>query len=329
MKNLIRLALTVLCAGAFSLAQAAPPPNNYTDAGTVISNVATVDYEVNGVPGTETSPPADITVDELVDVDTTFAAGGNVVVSQPDTDRPMLFQVTNIGNAAEIYDLGLNVTIGGDDFDPTGPQLYLDDGDQLFEPGADDGAPITVTPSMNPDASRYVWVVADIPGSLTDGDIGIVELTATAQTGTGAPGAVFAGAGAGGVDAVVGANGGDDADQGSYEVSDVTVALAKVAAVTDQFAGTSAIPGATITYTLTLTVTGSGTAEDVVITDPIPADTTYVNASIELDGNPMGDGNGDADECDHNATTPGVVTCDLGDITGPATRTVVFEVTID
>lgn len=329
MKNLIRLTITVLCAGAMGLAQAAPPPNNYTAAGQTISNVATVDFEVNGIPDTESSPPVVITVDELVDVDTTFSAGGNVIVAQPDTDRPMLFQITNIGNAAEVYDLGLNVAIGGDDFNPTGPQIYLDDGDQLFEPGADDGAPITVTPSMNPDVSRYIWVVVDIPGSLADGDIGIVELTATAQTGTGLPGAIFAGAGAGGVDAVVGANGGDDAAQGSYEVSDVVVALAKAAVVTDQFGGTSPIPGATITYTLTLTVTGSGTAESVVITDPIPADTTYVNASIELDGNPMGDGNGDADECDHNATTPGVVTCDLGDIAGPATRTVVFEVTID
>ena len=62
-------------------------------------------------------------------------------------------------------------------------------------------------PVLNADGFVIVLVVNDIPAGVVDTNIGITRLTADARTGTGAPGATFAGAGNGingAVDAVVG-----------------------------------------------------------------------------------------------------------------------------
>jgi uncharacterized repeat protein (TIGR01451 family) len=46
----------------------------------------------------------------------------------------------------------------------------------------------------------------------------------------------------------------------------------------------SVVPGATITYTVLITNTGTGTATNVIATDPLPTYTTYVANSTRLNG---------------------------------------------
>ncbi|WP_221796953.1 DUF11 domain-containing protein [Oceanobacter mangrovi] len=61
----------------------------------------------------------------------------------------------------------------------------------------------------------------------------------------------------------------------------------KTVEVTDDSLGgstQSAIPGATLTYTLTVNNLGSLAASNVVVEDIIPANTTYVASSVKLDG---------------------------------------------
>ena len=62
--------------------------------------------------------------------------------------------------------------------------------------------------------------------------------------------------------------------------------------------------------------------------DPIPAGTTYVPGTIELDSAPLTDTPGDG--ADFNVTNPGAITVDLGDLTSASPlRTITFRVTIN
>lgn len=72
--------------------------------------------------------------------------------------------------------------------------------------------------------------------------------------------------------------------------------------------------GDTIIYTVTVTNTGDVTAEDVVLTDPVPTGTTFVPGSVTIDGSP-------APGADPNVGIP------LGDIPPGGSVTVIFHVT--
>lgn len=107
------------------------------------------------------------------------------------------------------------------------------------------------------------------------------------------------------------------------------VSVAKSAVVNDQSGGDKAVSGATITYALAVTVSGNGTAAGLVITDPIPANTTYTAGTLRLDGASLSDAK-DGDEGDVGGTTAGTVTVTLGEMTGASgTKTITFDVKIN
>ena len=142
---------------------------------------------------------------------------------------------------------------------------------------------------MNADDVITVFVVADIPVGLVDGNIADIDLSVDSNTATGAPGTVVVGGGDGGTDAVVGSSNGTDSATESYLVSDVLVSLFKSVSILDPFGGSDPVTGATITYSIDVTVTGGSTASSVIISDPIPVNTTYVSSSMALGGVPLTD----------------------------------------
>ncbi len=321
------LALTLLIAIMSSLpAQAAG-----TIAGTDISNTASVTYTLNGTPITENSTPAVVTVAEILDVDVTLQSP-QLPVAPGDSNQAIVFTVTNTGNGTETFSLAGLSTIAGDDFDPvlaTPDAIFFDtDGSGDLSPGDTPYAPGTNDPSLAPDASVTVLVVNDIPAGLLDTNVGQTRLTATSLTGAGAAGTVIAGGGDGGVDAMVGSSEGDDFDTGEYIVETIDVTVVKTATVSDPFGGSTPVPGAQITYQITTTVTGTGTAAGAFVSDPVPANTTYLPASITLNGAALTDA-ADADAGEFDASGP-TVTVQLGDVSdadGP--QVVEFIVVID
>jgi len=302
-----------------------------TPAGTVIENTATVSFDAGGTLLTLDSNTTTLTVDERIDVTITVQSP-QVLVSASDTNRALLFTVTNIGNGSETFQLSIDSAIVGDDFDPVPsiPAIYFDTdssgdfnvGDIAYTPGTND-------PLLAPDETVDILLVNDIPGTAVNGQIGRSELTATSLTGTGAPGTEFSGQGDGGVDAVIGTSGGAVADMGEYLVSDVSVNVVKSQLIADPFGGSEPVPGATITYTITVEVTSAGTAAGSIVSDPIPDFTTFVPASITLNAAAISDAT-DADAGEFDTSGVPTVVVRLGDLTqAGGVQTVVFQVLID
>jgi len=302
-----------------------------TAAGTNITNSATVNYIVGGTPATATSNTVTVTVAEILNIAVTWQDASSVLVAPSDTNKVLTFRVTNTGNGSDSYTLLVNTLIGGDNFDPALASVYLDaNANGVYNAGTDTlHVAGTNDPVVAANAYATVFVLSNIPGALADGNTGNLTLTATSKTGSGAAGTVIAGAGESGTDAVVGTSTATQTVQGTYLVSSVTVSVVKSAVIIDQFGGATPVPGATIRYTITVTVVGIGTAVGVVITDPIPANTTYTVNTLKLNAGALTDG-ADADAGDVGATTPGTVRVALGTLTSAsAVQTITFDVVIN
>ncbi len=298
-----------------------------TLAGTDITNVATASYETPG--GTTInvdSNPVVIKVDELLDVVVDNSDPGDIATQPGDTGKVLTFQVTNSGNGNEEFTLTADVNKPGDDFDPTLVQIVLDtNGNGVYDPGVDQVYVAgTNDPALDPDESITVFVIVDTPGTPTDGDRAEVNLAAVANTGSGAPGTSFDGQGDGGGDAVVGTTGADDDDSGFLAIQAAILELIKSATVVDPFGGDKAVPGSVITYQIIANVTGSGNLINLVVSDPIPADTTYIAESITFEGTGKSDAT-DADEGSFNGTQ---ISVDVGTVPAGESRTITFRVTI-
>jgi len=328
--------LAVLALSATQVVQAAG-----TAAGAAIANSVTLDFDLAGSPQQVISNADTVTVQELIDVVAVWQDAANVQTASPDTDRVLTFLVRNTGNGVETFTLGIdNSPATGDDFDPGNPRIHIDgngnssyDGpatDPLYVPGSND-------PVLDANATDSVTIFAlnDIPAGRSDGETGDSRLqvqSATTGAAGAAPGTVLPGAGDGGIDAVTGASNADADVIGSYQVlnAPLDVAIIKSGQVINDGVSCnsppcSPVPGATIRYALQVDVTGTGTADNLVITDSIPANTTYVPASISLDAAPQTD-NVDADAGSYSS---GIVTVDLGSVPGPATRVITLDVTIN
>ena len=313
-------ALALLASGSAAIASG-------TQAGTVVNNTARASYSLpNGGTGSVDSNTVSITVDELLNVSVASADGGDVDVTAGSTARVLSFTVTNNGNGSEAFRLTATNSMAGDDFDPTATAIYLDtNGNGQYDPGVD-LAYIAGTndPVLAADASTTVFILSSIAATQTDTQRAGLDLDAVAVTGSGAPGTSFAGAGAGGGAAVVGATGADGEATGFYRVSAATVSFVKSATVADPFGGTSAVPGSIITYTLVATVNGSGSLADLVVTDAIPAGTTYRAGTLTLEGNALTD----VTDVDAGEATATAITTRLGTVAAGQARTVTFKVNV-
>lgn len=319
-----RLSVITLLASAACITQPAFAAG--TLAGTNIENIATASFDVGAGTVDIQSNAAVILVDELLDVTVTSSDPGDVATTNGATNAALTYRVTNNGNGPESYRLTPNVANGGDDFDPVFAQIVIDaNNNNVYDPGVDTVYVAgTNDPLLAPDQGVTIFVLTNIPATQTNGQRANVSVTAAATTGTGAPGTTFAGQGQGGGDAVVGTSGADGEASGFLRVDAASVALAKSAAVVDPFGGSNAVPGATITYTITATVSGAGSLTNLVVNDPIPAGTTYVAGSLTLQSTLLTDA-ADADAGNFNGSRISVA---LGNVPAGQTRTITFRTVI-
>ena len=192
------------------------------------------------------------------------------------------------------------------------------------------------------DASVTVLIVADTPAGLTMGQSALYDLVATAvDAGTLNVSTQTAGPNTAGVDTVFldisGSAVGDGATGWKalgnrclqrIRCAHENLSLNKTVTVLDQWGGTLPIPGATLRYTIVATTSGGGTANNVVISDPLPLNTVYIANSLKLNNTALTDA-ADTDAGDVGATTPNAVTVKLGNLTSASPiQTITFEVKI-
>ena len=315
-----------LLAGIAIAVSASPAFARGTLAGTAIENTAVATFDGPGGSVQVPSNQVTVTVDELIDPVVEGNDPGDVIALPGATGAVHSFTLTNNGNGSEAFVLTAVHTNGGDEFDPTANSIVIDSNNNgVYDEGIDTVyVPGTNDPVLAPDESVAVFVLSDIPSAVSDGDRGQVTLVADSATGTGAPGTSFAGAGEGGGNAVLGASGGTDEDDGFFVISSAAVALLKSATIVDPFGGNTAVPGSIITYSLTANATGSGSVTGVVISDAIPTGTVYEPASMTLAGAALTDASGD----DAGTFSGTGISVDLGTVTGGTSQTVTFQVRI-
>lgn len=305
-----RILVLATAAGALLLSQQALAVG--TDAGVTVSNQAQVDYEVatiaqepilsdpagNSTPGLGSGAnTTDFVVDNRVDFTLVeFGLIGATQVNPGQANPVTTFQLTNTGNATQDYsltavNLAAGATVNGntDTDDMSNLRVFADtNGSGDFNAGD-----LTFVDELAEDASILVFIVADAPTSLVNGDVANVEMTATTHdSGTvgtldplttddaGIPDSaatvevVFADDGAG----VVGD--GIQTAQDGYIVSSAALTITKTSEViSDPFnlgVNPKAIPGATIEYSITVLNTGAVDAEQVQVADVLDANLTLL-----------------------------------------------------
>lgn len=294
-------------------------------AGTLIENTAQASYD--GGDGTRTvdSNTVVLTVDELLDV--TVASLESGALGTSPGSAVLKFELTNTGNGPEAYELSVDTVVAGNDFDATLDGIAVDtNGNGEYDPGIDTILPAGgTTDVLDADANLTVFVLLTVPDSAGDGDQSDIALRADAVTGTGAPGTVFVGQGVDGTNAIVGSGSATSNAPGALIVGITTVQLDKTASILDPFGGSNAIPGAVVTFTITANVTGSGSVDDLVVTDAIPDGTTYETGTLALGGSALTDASGD----DAGEASASGISVDLGTVPGGESRAITFDVTID
>ena len=298
-------------AGLFSMgaAQAAG-----TLSGVSIDNLATLNYSVGtviqpaiGSSATGNTAGAGTATSFVVDnkVNLTLTETGNVVtsVSPGSVNQVTTFTVTNLGNTAQGYtfaaanQLAGSAVIGGiaDTIDVSNFRVFVDSNSNgIYDPLVDTA---TTLLTLAPDATRAVFVVADIPVGATNGQQANITLTATTTTtGTTTPVVATVGADTAGVDIVfadaltaelafVGASPARDAAataRDAYRIASAVISVTKTSTLMcDPFNGSSAdrknIPGAIVRWTITISNAAGATTSATLaqVSDTLNANTTF------------------------------------------------------
>ena len=296
------LAITVVTLAATFSAYAIGTP-----AGTSITNQATVDFEdVNGNPLQQLSNIVTTTVSAVaaVDIDPNALAQN----ADPGDQVCYLHTVTNNGNSSDTIDVGTTSSQGWtvlvyEDVNTNG--VYDAGTDTLL---TDSNASGTVDTGALPDSvttpggeSLDVLVCVAVPTNATNGVVDATDVTVTSE---------------------------NDPTQTDTATDTTTIQAPSLGVVKSVLPAGAQPPGTTLTYSVVITNNGSGNADNVVMTDPVPANTTFVSGTITQDAAGRTDG-ADADNADYNDSNPGEVTINLGTMAPAATTTITFQVQIN
>jgi hypothetical protein len=298
--NMNKKSLWSISVAALGLMSAMPAFAAGTLAGTSIVNTATVNYQVGGVAQTAVTASNTVAVDRKVNV-VVANTGATTAVSPGQTNAVTTWTLTNSSNDTLDFSLAASQqAIGGTAqhgattaFLPslTNVKYYLDPNNT----GSVSGTGVTLITYLDeiaPDATVRLLVVADIPLTATNSQVGGIFLTGTAQAGgvSGTQGAVLtcnnASANTTGIDNVcaegAGVLAGDIAfdgrhsAKGDYTVAAPVLTVNKVMSIiSDPVVGVSAnakaIPGALVEYCIVVANgTGGATVTNLTVGDPLP-----------------------------------------------------------
>ncbi len=247
----------VLCA-LVALALIAPSAGAQTPAGTQISSRALVSYEdPSGLQYTAESNTLVLIVAQAAGVD---IEAPRSTIGDPGTTVVFSHTVTNIGNATDSVMVGATSRVGW----PT--RVHLD---ANADGALDAGDPQIVGPiTLSMGEAAPLLLAVDVPGTAAvRGTVDTIAVTAMSTTDGAA----------------------SDALQNVLTIRDVGIVVT-LSKVVDR---PSATTGDILTYTISYAVVGSGKADSLVITDPIPLGTSYVPGTMRWNAAPLTDTDGD------------------------------------
>lgn len=368
--------IAILLSGTAALGAAgSAQADTGTLAGTTISNTASVSYTVNGTAQTTSSTTSSFVVDKKANFTVTLDQPANTKVNLGDQNSYIKFKVTNTTNGTQDFILDpdqniLNLGVilpGTDDFDITAMKAYVDSNNNgVYDPGVDNAQFID---ELLPDASATVFLVGNIPNTAG------INLAFTSMHVTIAEGGVSGTRGAalvatdlnlGNADNFVDVIFADDDSDGAllgdllrngqgraygaFEIGSRNVALtvtktARVLSDGYSLLNPKSLPGAEVEYCFTVrNATPLTAAQNVVISDFIPTNTTYVPGSMSLGnvgllgaclltGSTEDDDDQDADELDgytasYNTATR-KVTATIPTVSGGGSYAASFRVKIN
>ncbi len=257
-----------------------------TPAGTSIENQAYADYQdANGNPLPRVfSNTVTTVVSQVAGADVTPATA-NVTGAQ-GTSVTIGASINNTGNGSDTFDLVATNSCGWT------VTIYWDEnGNDVKD--ATETTVVSDTGAVPADGQFEVVLVVEIPAGTANDTSCDTTLTATSRFDAGIT----------------------DTSTFTTRVEDAVLTVTKAIVDTASFK-----PGDTVTYAIEGRNTGTATAESVVVTDAIPANTTYVPGSIRIGavGGTYASATAvtdaaDGDPVDYNITNPGKITINWGD----------------
>ncbi len=347
--------LAILIAAALVLLSISPVWALGTADDQTITNTASVAFTINGTTTTTTSPPETFEIDTKVRPVVSSDGDNSVVAGVADFALP--FTVTNEGNNAagsSYFNLTYEVS-AQNNFTMTNIRIYLDvNNNGTYEAGTDTLVtnPVQISNVSGSNNDQFL-LVGDTPvsnGATDTTDTAVANNTVTYSliaTASAAAGAARV-ADSDGNDATlteivfaddsgtaVGAPA-DVANDGFHSDSGIFTTLATLGVAKSASDGTSGyhIPGDVVTYDITVTNGDpSFAATNVIVTDSIPANTTYdafligdCNGTREWSINSGGTWSTSEPATPANTTD---IRCTIATIPITGSETVSFTVTID
>ncbi len=273
-----------------------------TVAGTQVQNSVTLNYTVGGISQTaiNANDGTGFLVDNAVDFTVANNDGAQISVTPGSTGQITNWTLANTGNAAQYFTLaainlpnGSTVYGNADTADTSTPYTitYSTDGGATYNP-------YTGAFQLAIGASVLIRVAADIPLSVTNGQVMNIQLEATATdsggtalTSTIGPDTI------GSVDIVLAegtgittegntAFDGQFSAWGGYIVQSAALAVTKTSCViSDPVNGTTnpkRIPGAVLRYQIQVANTGTSDATSVTVADLIPSEFGTSAANLDV-----------------------------------------------
>jgi uncharacterized repeat protein (TIGR01451 family) len=275
-----------------------------TRATTSITNTARVDFrDVNGNALFQNSNTVTTVVSQVGGVD--VAPNNGPVTLNPVDTRYFPHTVTNTGN----YDDYVNLTaasaggwVVGIYRDVNNNGTYEAGTDTLLTDSAGDADTTPDSGLLANDGFMRILVAVTVPPGTADGASDVTTVTGTS---------VF------------------DNTKVDTATDTINITAPNVTVVKSVSPAGPQPPGTVLTYTVVVTNNGTGAANTVVLTDPIPTNTTYQAGTITYNAAARTDG-ADVDNADFNVTNAGQVTVSIGSLAaGGGTATVTFQVQIN
>jgi len=331
-----------------------------TTAGSTINNTATVNFTVGGAAQSPvTSNTAAFIVDRRITMTLTEPGNATTSVSPNTTNQVTTFLLSNTSNATLDFGLALAQQTGGvathggtDTFDVTAPTFWVNTGASAASGTYDPANSVQVTyiDELAADATRFIFVLGNVPIGLANGSVAGLTLTAQAREGlvAGTQGGIIletTGANTAGMDTVFGDtayDGNNTARDGlavardDYTVSAPILTVTKTSRVISDplnlAVNPKMIPGATVEYCIQVAnAAGGATATAPTISDVLPTQTTYDSSfGIRINGTVTA-GVCNADGAAGGTYTAGTTTVagTLNNLAANTTSTLYFRVTIN